>query len=93
MTGVWGHCYCPSIAVIGNSFECKECHDLMPSCRSCEYSDSKQDWQLGKWVGWDDKISAHGVQFIDTNRNEKPEYVVCNQGDGVSAINIMVNRT
>lgn len=52
-----------------------------------------ESWEVGKWVGWDDKMSARGVNFMNTNRNDKPEYITCSEGDGRSAVNIMVNQT
>ena len=38
-------------------------------------------------------MSALGVQYVETKREEKPEYVTCSEGDGQSAVNIIVNQT
>ena len=68
--GEWGRCLCPAIAVLGNDFKCQECHELIPSCRHCQYAKTMEKWELGKWVGWDDKISARGVHLQDTKRED-----------------------
>ena len=38
-------------------------------------------------------MSAHGVQYLETKREEKPEYVTCSEGDNISAVNIIINET
>ena len=69
MKGDWGRCYCPAIAVLGADFQCEECHELLPKCRRCQYARDVEPWELNKWVGWDDKMSALGVQYVETDRS------------------------
>lgn len=33
------------------------------------------------------------MQYVETNRYDEPEYVKCVEGDGMSAVNIIVNQT
>ena len=38
-------------------------------------------------IGWDPVLSAQGLNYVQTNRDEEPEWIVCTEGDNIHAIN------
>lgn len=88
----WPHCYCPHVVDVEDNYHCKDCKELIPGCKRCEYSKTKKDSELAVKVGWDPVLSAQGLQYIETEREDKPEYLVCREGNNKTTIDVHVNR-